>query len=241
MKKNDIRPKKIYKPQVFENEKRDHTDFSKKSFNSTEGFNTDFQDSLFNSCSFFKAKFKYCNFDGCRFCFTDFSKTNLAGSTFKNAVFENCLFDTCVLSSTDFEGASFFNTYAIHTEGVLTEAEGLVNADIEKVNPELSASMQKALDACRKNPAIIRSKTLFLPQKVKEKKGPLLKQSRKKEQRKRLENQYSLDRPMEYHKINLARLLTLYGPEKTAAGLLKAADSISRDFTNLSYFIPYMK
>lgn len=168
MKTNRKRPAQHARPKVhnYENEQRSHTNFIGKRFTNVQGYNTDFSGSDFSNTSFYRSVLKYCTFDNCLFRFTDFTKTNFTQSSFKNAIFENCLFDQCVLSGCDFENAVFTNTYAAKTE----VPAPVINTDQKKIHIDLIPALQSALSACRNNPAIIRSKTLFVQKPAKGKK-----------------------------------------------------------------------
>lgn len=100
--------------------------------------------------------------------------------------------------------------------------------------------MQSALSACRNNPAIIRSKTLFVQKPAKGKRSAV-QTGKKKVQREKLEKQFSSDRPLEINRINVARLVHAFGQEKTALALKEAAKKMDRDFVSLSAFLPYFK
>ena len=239
MKTNRKRPAQHARPKAhnYENQQKAHTNFTNKRFTDIQGYNTDFSGSDFSNTSFYRSVLKYCTFDSCLFRFTDFTKTNFTQSSFKNAIFENCLFDQCVLSGCDFENAIFTNTYAVKTE----VPAPVINADQKKIHIDLIPALQSALSACRNNPAIIRSKTLFVQKPAKGKKEVLSKQGRKKVQREKLEKQFSSDRPLEINRINVARLVHAFGQEKTALALKEAAKKMDRDFVSLSAFLPYFK
>lgn len=238
MKTNRKRPAQHARPKVhnYENEQRSHTNFIGKRFTNVQGYNTDFSGSDFSNTSFYRSVLKYCTFDNCLFRFTDFTKTNFTQSSFKNAIFENCLFDQCVLSGCDFENAVFTNTYAAKTE----VPAPVINTDQKKIHIDLIPALQSALSACRNNPAIIRSKTLFVqkPAKGKKKCCPNREEKRSRE---KLEKQFSSDRPLEINRINVARLVHAFGQEKTALALKEAAKKMDRDFVSLSAFLPYFK
>ncbi|MCG8711078.1 pentapeptide repeat-containing protein [Brenneria sp. 4F2] len=79
-------------------------DFSGAVFESTR-INADF-----NSCHFIKAKMRDILVSGKKFINCDFSKSNLAKSSFYTCYFDNCIFDDAKLTGTNISGSTFVNT-----------------------------------------------------------------------------------------------------------------------------------
>lgn len=67
------------------------------------------------------------------------------------------------------------------------------------------------------------------------------KQERKSLQRKRQEELILHPKQLALHKVNIIRLLDNYTEDEIARGLHLAATTIDKDFSSLSYFIPYIK
>ncbi len=64
----------------------------------------------FNSCHFVKSKMKDVLVSGKKFVNCDFTKSNLAKSSFYTCYFENCIFDDAKFSGTNISGSTFVNT-----------------------------------------------------------------------------------------------------------------------------------
>ena len=97
------------------------------------------------------------------------------------------------------------------------------------------------------NPYIVSSGTIFYKKKghisnaQKRAEKSLSKQERKSLQRKRQEELILHPKQLTLHKVNIIRLLDNYTENEIARGLHLAATSIDKDFSSLSYFIPYIK
>ncbi len=84
-------------------EKFTDCDFSDATFESTR------INGVFDRCIFFKSKMKDV-IGTMRFINCDFTKSNLAKSSFYTCYFENCIFDDAKFSGTNISGSTFVNT-----------------------------------------------------------------------------------------------------------------------------------
>lgn len=249
-----MRKKKIKKYNKFFSyncvERKDRN-FSYKDFSYSNSYNTRFTNSIFYGNNFYKATMKYCGFNGCRFSFIEFKSANFRGCRFKGAQFENVIFENCNLSNTHFQGATFKNVYFTNTS--LKSARGikdiylLTRINNHNLKLSLSSEMLEAINECKANPYIVSSGTIFYKKKgrlsnaQKRAEKSLSKQERKCLQRKRQEELLLHPKQLTLHKVNLVRLLDNYTENEIAKGLHLAAISIDKDFSSLSYFIPYIK
>lgn len=230
---------------------RQNRNFSYKDFSYSNSYNTHFTNSIFYGNNFYKATMKYCGFNGCKFSFIEFKSTNFRGCRFKGAYFENVIFENCNLSNTHFQGATFKNVYFTNTG--LKSARGIKDTDLltrisnHNLKLSLSAEILEAINECKTNPYIVSSGTIFYKKKghlsnaQKKAEKSLSKQERKQLQRKRQDELLLHPKQLTLHKVNIIRLLDNYTEEEIAKGLHLAAISIDKDFSSLSYFIPYIK
>lgn len=249
-----VKSKKIKKYNKFFSyncAERQNRNFSYKDFSYSNSYNTRFTNSIFYGNDFFKATMKYCGFNGCKFSFIEFKSSNFRGCRFKGAQFENVIFENCNLSNTHFQGATFKNVYFTNTS--LKNARGIKDTDsltrINNHNLKLSFSPQllEAINECKTNPYIISSGTIFYKKKgrlsnaQKKAEKSLPKQERKRLQRERQKELLTHPKQMSLYKVNIIRLLDNFTEDEIAKGLHLAATSIDKNFSSLSYFIPYIK
>lgn len=254
MKKNKHWKKSVKKYNKFFSyncAERQNRNFSYKDFSYSKSYNTRFTKSLFYGNNFFKATMKYCGFNGCVFRFIEFKSANFRGCRFKGAYFENVIFENCNLSNTHFQGATFKNVYFTNTS--LKNAKGIENTDLLKRinNQNLQVSLNndvlKSISECKTNPYIISSGTIFSKKKrrlsnaEKRLEKSLSKQKRKFLQRQRQKGAVFNSDQFTLNKVNIIRLLDNYTEDEIARGLHLAAISIDKNFSSLSYFIPYIK
>lgn len=252
--KKKMRNKKIKRYNKFFSyncAERQNRNFSYKDFSYSNSYNTHFTNSIFYGNNFYKATMKYCGFNGCKFSFIEFKSTNFRGCRFKGAHFENVIFENCNLSNTHFQGATFKNVYFTNTG--LKSAKGIKDTDLltrinnHNLKLSLNAETLEAINECKTNPYIVSSGTIFYKKKgrlsnaQKRIEKSLSKQERKQLQRKRQEELLLHPKQLTLHKVNIIRLLDNYTEEEIAQGLHLAATFIDKDFSSLSYFIPYIK
>lgn len=254
MKRKSKPKKKIIKYNKFFSyncAERQNRNFSYKDFSYSNSYNTHFSNSVFFGNNFLKATIKYCGFNGCKFDFIEFKSTNFRGCRFKGAHFENVLFENCNLSNTHFQGATFKNVYLTNTS--LKTAHGikdtnlLININNHNLTLSLSSSVLAALEACKNNSFIVNSGTIFFTKKgrlsnsQKRKEKLLSKQERKKLQKERQIKMLNSSKQLTLHKVNILRLLNNYSEDEVAKGLHLAAQSIDKNFSSVSYFLPFIK
>ena len=194
---------------------------------------------------------KYCEFNGCKFNFVEFKSSNFCGSRFKGAHFENVIFDNCDLSDTCFQGATFKNAYFINTS--VKKVKGIKDTDLltkisnHSLEITFTSELLEAINECKDNPYIVSSKTIFFKKKgrlsnsQKRIEKALSKQERKLLQRERQKDLLLHPQQLSLHKVNILRLLDNYTEDEVAHGLRLAAKSIDKNFSSLSYFIPYIR
>ena len=242
--------KKYNKSFSYANMERKNCNFRYKDFGYSNSYNTRFTGSFFYGNNFFKAKMKYCGFNGCRFQFIEFDNTNFRGCTFKGAIFENVWFNNCIVEKADFRGAIFVNVF--YTNMNLLKSKGIQQTDsLVRINQKTAKFQfsQQLLDTvflCKNNKYILKSNTLFYQPKhrlssaQKRDLKQLPKADRKEYQRQlQLHNKKRCD--LQIHYVNLKRLLSVYSEEIVVAGLHLAVDTIDKDFSSLSYFVPYFE
>ena len=218
--------KKYNKFFSYTNMERRDRNFRYKNFGYSNSYNTCFTGSFFYGNNFFKAKMKYCSFNGCRFQFIEFDSTNFRGCTFKGAIFENVWFNNCVVEKADFRGAIFVNVF--YTNMNLLKSKGIQQTDsLVRINQktakfQLSQQLLDTVSLCKTNKYVLKSNTLFYRQK-----------------QMWLHNKKRDD--LQIHYVNLKRLLSVYSEEIVVAGFLLAVDAIDKDFSSLSYFVPYFE
>lgn len=251
MKRKIRRNKKYNKFFSYNCAERQNRNFSYKDFSYSNSYNTHFTNSVFYGNSFYKATMKYCGFNGCKFNFIEFKSTNFRGCRFKGAYFENVIFENCNLSNTHFQGATFKNVYFTNTN--FKSARGIKDINLltrinnHNLKLSLSAEILESINECKTNPYIVSSGTIFYKKKgclsnsQKRAEKLLSKQERKELQRKRQEELVLHPKQLTLHKVNIIRLLDNYTEEEIAKGLHLAAISVDKDFSSLSYLIPYIK
>lgn len=211
------RAKKYNKFFSYTNMDRKKRNFSYKDFSYSNSYNTCFTGSVFYGNNFFKARMRYCGFNGCTFQFIEFNKTNFRGSRFKGAIFRNVWFNNCNLQGASFHDASFFNVLYTNTNiskaKDVPQSECLVSINHKTTKFQLSQQLYEAVLSCKSNQFILKSGTLFYKQK----------------------------NNLQIHQINLERLLLAYSEKAIIAGLHDASNSINKDFSSLSYFVPYLE
>lgn len=232
-------------------QERQKRNFSYKDFSYSKSYNTKFTGSLFLGNNFFKARMKYCCFNSCSFKFIEFNNVNFCGSRFKNAVFENVWFNHCELTGADFSEAFFTNVFFTGTsiKNIKNFPAGNNNFTQFTMNDasaiELREDLINALELCKKNKYIWASGTLFYKKKKNSYSSTVkaaLKQLPKKD-RKNYQRQMQLEskaNEWQIHYINIHRLLKVYTQEDIINGLQNAANLIAKNFTSLSYFLPYL-
>ncbi len=229
---------------------RKKRNFSYKDFSYSNSYNTCFTGSVFYGNNFFKARMKYCGFNGCTFQFIEFNKTNFRGSRFKGAIFRNVWFNNCNLQGASFHGASFFNV--LYTNTNISKAKGVPQSEcLVRINHnttkfQLSQQLYEAILSCKSNQFILKSGTLFYKQKnrLSNAKKRALKQMPKadrKEYQRQIQLHIDKKNNLQIHQINLERLLLAYSEKAIIAGLHDASNSINKDFSSLSYFVPYLE
>ena len=229
---------------------RQNRNFYYKDFSYSNSYNTHFTRSLFYGNNFFKARMKYCSFNGCKFTFIEFRNTNFRGCSFKGAQFENVIFINCNLSNTSFHDATFKNVYYYNTS--LKNTKGIKNeCTLKKINNNLNLTLipelEDAIELCKNNRYIIDSNTIFYTkkrrlsnaQKAKDKLLP--KQERKLLQRERQKELLKSPKQIFLCKINIIRLSYYFTQNEIAKGLILASKQINKNFSSLSYFIPFIK
>ncbi len=252
--KKKMQNKKIKKYNKFfsyNSAERQNRNFSYKDFSYSKSYNTRFTNSIFYGNNFFKATMKYCGFNGCKFSFIEFKSANFRGCRFKGAYFENVIFENCNLANAHFQGATFKNVYFTNTG--LKSVNGIKDTDLlTRINNQdlklsLGSELLEAINECKTNPYIVSSGTIFYKKKgrvnnaQKKAEKSLSKQERKSLQRKRQEELILHPKQLTLHKVNIIRLLDNYTENEIARGLHLAVTSIDKDFSSLSYFIPYIK
>lgn len=251
MKKRKKKIKKYNKFFSYKCAERKNKNFSYKDFSYSNSYNTRFTNSTFYGNNFYKASIKYCGFNGCKFSFIEFKSVNFRGCRFKGAYFENVIFEDCNLSNTHFQGATFKNVYLANTS--LKNVKGIKDTDIltkissSNLKCSLTPQLLEAINKSKENPYIIASGTIFKKKKghlsnsQKKAEKLLPKQERKRLQRERQERLLSQTKQMSLHKVNIIRLLDNFTENELIKGLDLATTSIDKDFTSLSYFIPYIR
>lgn len=252
MKRKSKRYKNYNKFFSYNCAERQDRNFYYKDFSYSNSYNTHFTRSLFYGNNFFNAKMKYCGFNSCKFNFIEFRNTNFRGCRFKGAQFENVIFINCNLSNTNFQDASFKKVYYYNTS--LKNIKGLKNKsfitkvidnDVDLITfiPEL----QKAIKLCMKNRYIVDSNTIFYIKKrrltnaQKKENKSLPKQERKCIQRNLQKEITRFSKQISLCKINIIRLLDNFTQNELAKGLILASKHIDKNFSSLSYFIPFIK
>lgn len=229
---------------------RQNRNFFYKDFSYSKSYNTKFTNSIFYGNVFFKSTMKYCGFNGCKFNFIEFRSSNFRGCRFKGAQFENIIFSNCNLSNANFQGATFKNVYFNNTS--LKNVKGIKDTNLfTKLNNNIEFSISQklieTLNECKTNPYIISSKTIFYTQKVRlsnsQKKAEKLlpKQERKQLQKERQKQLSIKPKPLSLNKINIILLLDNFTEDEIIRGLHLATKSIDKNFSSISYFVPYIE
>lgn len=213
----------------YKNADRRGRNFEYKNFAYSDTYRTIFVHSKFLGNNFHRAKFKYCNFNGCLFQFIEFSSVNFRGSKFKGARFENVVFDSCVFSNANIQNAVFHNVYFINSSikntGGQPVLENVQAFNFKECYVEVKQDMIESLRHCEKNSYIYKSGTLHS-----NKKGTVYFIN---------ENGERIVYPA--NGINILRLLDNFSSEEIEQALNEAAEKIAREFSSLSYFLPYFK
>lgn len=250
-KKRNKKVKKYNKFFSYNCTERKNKNFSYKDFSYSNSYNTRFTNSIFYGNNFYKATMKYCGFNGCKFSFIEFKSVNFRGCRFKGAHFENVIFENCNLSNTHFQNATFQNVYLVNTS--LKSAKGIQDKDIltnitnSSLKLSLTPQLLEVIEESKTNPYIIASGTIFQKKKghlsnaQKRAEKLLPKQERKRLQRERQTKLLAQAKQMSFNKVSIIRLLDNFTESEVAQGLHLATLSIDKDFSSLSYFIPYIK
>lgn len=213
----------------YKNADRRERNFWYKNFAYSDTYRTAFTHSKFLGNNFHRAKFKYCNFNGCTFQFVEFSSVNFRGSKFKGARFENVVFNSCVFPNVNVQNAVFHNVYFINSSikkaGGQPLFENIYTINSKELCVEVTQGVIKSLERCEKNDYIYESGTLHSS-----KSGKVYFINEKGEQIFYRANG-----------INIQRLLDNFSCEEIEQALNEAAENITRDFSSLSYYLPYFK
>lgn len=204
--------------------------------------------STFKGTIFYKSSMKYCSFKRCEFHFIEFRNVNFRGCKFRGSDFKNVIFENCILEKADFTDATFVNVYYINTDvskaRKLYSRDGISPINEQSVSVKPSSDLQLALKACKNNLFILSSDTLF--KKKKNRYSTALKRELKtlsKSERKAFQRQLQKEATSPTYLlscVNLKRLLDNYSEKEVANGLMFAAQEISKPFSSVSYFIPYI-
>ena len=192
---------------------RSDRNFSYKDFSYSESYNTKFTRSLFMGTDFHRAHIKYCGFNGCIFKFVEFKSVNFRGCRFMGATFENVVFDSCSLSKSHFNGAIFKNVYFVNT--ATKEVSGL-NLDNIKILNEKKMELELEKD---------------LQETIKEcEKNEYI-----------VKSKTIISRGGKINKLPIKRLLDAYEEKVIINALQMAIKRIDKEFSSLSYFVPYLE
>lgn len=213
----------------YKNADRKGRNYWYKNFAYSETYRTAFIHSKFLGNDFHRAKFKYCNFNGCLFQFVEFTSVNFRGSKFKGAQFENVVFENCVFPDVNVQNALFHNVYFINSSikkaGGLPVLENIHTFNSKEFCVEVTQGVIKALEHCEKNAYIYKSGTLHSS-----KRGKVY-----------FINEMGEQIFYRANGINIQRLLDNFSCEEIELALNEAAENIVRDFSSLSYYLPYFK
>lgn len=245
-KKRNKKVKKYNKFFSYNCTERKNKNFSYKDFSYSNSYNTRFTNSIFYGNSFYKATMKYCGFNGCKFSFIEFKSVNFRGCRFKGAHFENVIFENCNLSNTHFQNVYLVNTSLKSAKGI-QDKDILTNITNSSLKLSLTPQLLEVIEESKTNPYIIASGTIFQKKKghlsnaQKRAEKLLPKQERKRLQRERQTKLLVQAKQMSFNKVSIIRLLDNFTESEVAQGLHLATLSIDKDFSSLSYFIPYIK
>lgn len=140
----------------------------------------------------------------------------------------------------------FTNTSLKNARGI-KDTDSLTRINNHNLKLSFSPQLLEAINECKTNPYIISSGTIFYKKKgrlsnaQKKAEKSLPKQERKRLQRERQKELLTHPKQMSLYKVNIIRLLDNFTEDEIAKGLHLAATSIDKNFSSLSYFIPYIK
>ena len=192
---------------------RSDRNFSYKDFSYSESYNTRFTRSRFMGNDFHRAHIKYCGFNGCIFKFVEFKSVNFRGCRFMGATFENVVFYNCSLSKTHFKGAIFKNVYFVNTG--IKQVYGLNVDDINIVNEKkIEIELERDLQETIK--ACEKNEYIVKSKTIVSSGGKI-------------------------NKLSIKRLLDVYEEKVIINALQMAIKGIDKEFSSLSYFVPYLE
>ena len=192
---------------------RSDRNFSYKDFSYSESYNTRFTRSRFMGNDFHRAHIKYCGFNGRIFKFVEFKSVNFRGCRFMGATFENVVFYNCSLSKTHFKGAIFKNVYFVNTG--IKQVYGLNVDDINIVNEKkIEIELERDLQETIK--ACEKNEYIVKSKTIVSSGGKI-------------------------NKLSIKRLLDVYEEKVIINALQMAIKGIDKEFSSLSYFVPYLE
>lgn len=192
---------------------RRNKNFSYKNFSYSKSYNTNFTRSRFMGNNFYKAHMKYCGFNGCIFEFVHFRSVNFRGCRFKGARFENVVFDSCSLAKANFSEAVFKNVYFVNT-GIRYAR----NLNVEDINIVTGKKIDINLGNELQETVSACAKNKYI-----------------------LKSKTIISTEGQINMLSIKILFDVYEETVIVNALRMAIEGINKDFSSLSYFVPYLE